>query len=111
MFRWSLPCSLPLSRGRGPSDPHSESPLGPPAEDLVRPRKEFPPVPRVVSQGRTGEEEASTGVEDLWVEGRDGAARLAAQDQVSTGRQAVQAFLERRLADGGVDHLDPPSAG
>src|SRR5213592_4540973 len=79
-----------------------------PAEHFSRPRDELGPGEDVVRQRGAREEERPFLAQHLRVERPHRSARLTEQHHHPAWREAAQALLEGRLADGVVDH---PQAG
>src|SRR5207237_1989130 len=75
-----------------------------PAQHLPRPRHQLGARQDVVRQRRPREEERALLAQHLRVERPDRSARLAEQHHHAPRREAAQPLLERRLADGVVDH-------
>src|SRR5436190_8560168 len=82
----------------------SQFPLRDPGEHLARPPQQLVALRRVMREARTRQVDAVLR-EARRIEGRDRPARLTEKREKASPRHAVQALIERRLADGVVDDV------
>src|SRR5262245_38165610 len=82
-----------------------------PAEDVPGTPHELLTCRHVMEEARAREEERALGVQHLRIELAHWSAGRPVEHHVATRREAVEAFLERVVADRVVDDLEPLATG